>query len=67
VCQRSLVSIIAIAVAGTAVSSGFLVSTTRTQAQAPGASEAESAQVLRTPWGEPDLEGIWTEETDSLP
>ena len=64
-CQRSLVSIITIAIAGTAVSSGILVSTTRTQAHAPGASETESAQVLRTPWGEPDLQGIWTDEFET--
>jgi hypothetical protein len=29
----------------------------------PGASAP--APVLKTPWGEPDLQGIWTEETDT--
>src|SRR5207237_10364592 len=24
-----------------------------------------TAQVLKTPWGEPDLQGIWTDETDT--
>ena len=31
------------------------------QAQAPG-GQAETAQVSRTPWGQPDLQGIWTTE-----
>src|SRR5215470_10212179 len=41
-----------------------LASVTRTPAQAPasGASPA-AAPVLKTPWGEPDLQGIWTDET----
>jgi hypothetical protein len=25
-----------------------------------------SAQTLKTPWGEPDLQGIWTDESDTL-
>jgi hypothetical protein len=33
---------------------------TRTSAQAPLAREA-----LKTPWGEPDLQGIWTDESDT--
>src|SRR5260221_13395350 len=33
---------------------------TRTSAQAPLARE-----VLKTPWGEPDLQGIWTDESDT--
>jgi hypothetical protein len=32
-----------------------------TQAQAPAATE----QALKTAWGEPDLQGIWTDETDT--
>jgi hypothetical protein len=32
-----------------------------TQAQAPAATE----QAPKTPWGEPDLQGIWTDETDT--
>ena len=34
-----------------------------TQAQAPASSA--TASVLKTPWGEPDLQGIWMEETDT--
>jgi len=39
----------------------------RTQAQAPAASGTTSApvQALKTPWGEPDLQGIWTDEFDT--
>jgi hypothetical protein len=36
-------------------------SATLTSAQAP----ATSAAALKTPWGEPDLQGIWTDETDT--
>ena len=34
-------------------------------AQAPASPEASSAQALTTPWGEPDLQGIWTDDTDT--
>jgi hypothetical protein len=40
------------------------VSVTRTYAQAPPASGMTPA-ALKTPWGEPDLQGIWTDETDT--
>ena len=36
-----------------------------TAAQAPAQSAATTAQVLKTPWGEPDLQGIWTDEFDT--
>src|SRR5215475_8327963 len=34
-------------------------------AQAPAASATAPAPALKTPWGEPDLQGIWTDETDT--
>ena len=34
-------------------------------AQAPEASAIASDSALRTPWGEPDLQGIWTDETET--
>ncbi len=34
---------------------------TITLAQAPATSVAAQASALRTPWGEPDLQGIWTD------
>src|SRR5215813_10724378 len=38
----------------------------RTQAQAPSATApTHAATALKTPWGEPDLQGIWTDETDT--
>jgi hypothetical protein len=33
--------------------------------QAPTASAQAPAAVLKTPWGEPDLQGIWTVESDT--
>src|SRR5437588_12153120 len=53
---------VAIAAAG-GVSAVISVSITRTSAQAPAASV--TVPMLKTPWGEPDLQGIWTDETDT--
>ena len=47
-------SMIIAAVAAAAVAG---VAITRTSAQAPAS--------LKTPWGEPDLQGIWTDENDT--
>jgi len=44
------------AVTAAVVGSVFTVCLTRTPAQAPA---------LKTPWGEPDLQGIWTYESDT--
>jgi len=43
-----------------AVGAGVSVAVTPASAQAPSASPAP-----KTPWGEPDLQGIWTDETDT--
>jgi hypothetical protein len=48
-------------VAIAAASAVISVPIASTQAQAPAATE----QVLKTPWGEPDLQGIWTDEFDT--
>jgi hypothetical protein len=45
-----------------AVSAVISVPIPSTQAQSPAAA----GQELKTPWGEPDLQGIWTDETDTL-
>jgi hypothetical protein len=37
----------------------------RTQAQTPAATAPKPAVELKTPWGDPDLQGIWTAETDT--
>ena len=55
-------SMIMVAIAAAAVSAVISVSITRTSAQAPAASV--TAPALKTPWGEPDLQGIWTQESD---
>jgi hypothetical protein len=40
---------------------------TQTAAQTPPAfGSAPAPTTLNTPWGEPDLQGIWTDETDTL-
>jgi hypothetical protein len=54
-------SIVTAAIAAAAVSAAVSVSAIQTSAQAPTASEA----ALKTPWGEPDLQGIWTDEFDT--
>jgi hypothetical protein len=58
-------SMIMVAVASAAVSAVMSVSSTRTPAQALAASVMAPASALKTPWGEPDLQGIWTDETDT--
>src|SRR6516164_8067452 len=63
--ERFLNSAMTVALAGAAVSTVISVSITRTSAQAPAASVAAPAPTLKTPWGEPDLQGIWTDETDT--
>jgi hypothetical protein len=63
-------SIVTVAISTTAiaaaitVTSGLVtaVSVTPAWAQAPAAT---GGAVLKTPWGEPDLQGIWTEEFDT--
>jgi hypothetical protein len=60
----ALMITIAIAAAAPVVS----VSIPRASAQGPAASVTAStpAPALETPWGEPDLQGIWTDESDTL-
>ena len=49
------------AIAAVAVSAAISVVATEALAQAPAAS----GTTLKTPWGEPDLQGIWTDEFDT--
>jgi hypothetical protein len=70
--ERFSGSMITVALAGVAVSvvtfvSITLVSITPMSAQVPAASGTvpPPAPALTTPWGEPDLQGIWTDETDT--
>src|SRR5436190_24131678 len=59
--NRFSTSMVTVAVAAAAVGTAMWVPVTRTSAQAPALSHT----ALKTPWGEPDLQGIWTEEFDT--
>jgi hypothetical protein len=50
-----------IGVTAVALTVTFAVSVTGASAQTP----APSGPALKTPWGEPDLQGIWTDENDT--
>src|ERR1700691_4102068 len=56
-------SMITVAIAAPAIGVTVSVSITGTLAQAPAASVM--APALKTRWGEPDLQGIWTDEFDT--
>ena len=59
-------SMLTVTVAAAAVSAVISMSITQTSAHAPATSSgAAPAPALKTPWGEPDLQGIWTDETDT--
>jgi hypothetical protein len=55
--QGSMITVAMAAMAGAVIS----VPIKSTRAQTPAAT----GQVVKTPWGEPDLQGIWTDETDT--
>jgi hypothetical protein len=58
--------VIATAVVAAATSAAISVSVTRTSAQAPAVSGAAMKNApLKTAWGEPDLQGIWTDEFET--
>src|SRR6266436_3436613 len=59
--ERFSGSIVIAAIAAAATSAAISVSVRQTSAQAPAVSGA----ALKTPWGEPDLQGIWTDEFDT--
>jgi hypothetical protein len=62
---------VTVAIAAAAVSAAISVPATRTSAEAPPpypppqAGEGRVGVALKTPWGEPDLQGIWTDEFDT--
>jgi hypothetical protein len=60
-------SMIMVAITAAAVGAAIAVSVTDVQAQVSASSGAvpAAAPTLKTPWGEPDLQGIWTDETDT--
>src|SRR5215470_13282254 len=63
--DRQSGSMLAVAIATAAAGALVSVPVTRASAQAPAASISAPAPALKTPWGEPDLQGIWTDETDT--
>src|SRR5215475_5060618 len=62
-------SVVTVAIAVAAVGAAISVPVTRSSAQAPypspQAGEGRAGVALKTPWGEPDLQGIWTDEFDT--
>jgi hypothetical protein len=63
--DRPSSSMLTVAIAAAAAGALVSVPVTRASAQAPAASITPPAPALTTPWGEPDLQGIWTDETDT--
>ncbi len=63
--MRDRFSIITVAIAAAAAGAVISVSVTQTQAQAPAASGTTPAAAQKTAWGEPNLQGIWTDESDT--
>jgi hypothetical protein len=71
--DRFLSSMTTVAITAAAVSAVISVSLTPASAQAPAPSVTAPAaapapapdQALKTPWGEGDLQGIWTDESDT--
>jgi hypothetical protein len=54
-----------LAIAAAAGSAVISISIPGTSAQTPATSGAAPAPAVSTPWGEPDLQGIWTDESDT--
>src|SRR6266700_4816328 len=63
--ERFSGSMITLAIAGAAVSVVVSVSIMPAPAQVAVTSATAPATAPTTPWGEPDLQGIWTDETDT--
>jgi hypothetical protein len=59
-CDRFPGSTVTVAIVAAAVGAAASLPATRTSAQMPLPASAS-----KTPWGEPDLQGIWTEEFDT--
>jgi hypothetical protein len=56
---------ITVALAATAAVIALFNGRTLAQAPANSVTAPSSGAALKTPWGEPDLQGIWTDETDT--
>src|SRR6516162_7600446 len=58
-CSGSMIKV------ATAAATVISVSIVATSAQGPVGSATAPAPALKTSWGEPDLQGIWTDEFDT--
>jgi hypothetical protein len=58
-------SMITVAIAAAAAVISGAITRTSAQAPAPSATAPITASAVKTPWGEPDLQGIWTDESDT--
>jgi hypothetical protein len=63
--DRLLSTTMAIAMTATVVSAFISASIRSPSAQTQATSPGEPYPTLRTPWGDPDLQGIWTDETST--
>src|SRR5215831_9469948 len=57
-------SMVTVAIAAV-VSAAMSLSVSRSSAQAPAPAQVKEGVTLKTPWGDPDLQGIWTDEFDT--
>ena len=63
--QRFSGSMTTVAIAAVAAVISGATTRTSAEAPAPSATAPVSASALKTPWGESDLQGIWTDEADT--
>jgi hypothetical protein len=63
--RRLLGLITTVAATAAAISTGISVSVTGALSAEAAVAVPARTPTLRTPWGEPDLQGIWTDETDT--
>jgi hypothetical protein len=63
--DRLAASIVTIAISAAAAGAVISASVTPTLAQTAAGSVAAPAPAQKTPWGEPNLQGIWTDESDT--
>jgi hypothetical protein len=64
--DRCAGTMIAVGVITAAAVMSLSVTPPSAQAPANSATTPSAAAPLKTPWGEPDLQGIWTDESDTL-
>ena len=63
--ERFSGSMMAVAIVVAAVVNSGVFTPTSAQAPHPAATAPALVSTLKTPWGEPDLQGIWTDENDT--